>query len=143
MTTSASSNPPSAQPSPLAVAAVAGITDATLRQILADHWEHTMRWTPTWATTLGDHRYDDRLAPRDPASIAALHAEHDAILARAAALDPAHLGEIDRVTAQLLRGKLEAEHAMYACRFQEWNVDSANSPSSVPIHSLSLTEISQ
>jgi uncharacterized protein (DUF885 family) len=127
MTTSRPSNPPSAQPSPLATAAVAGVTDATLRQILADHWEHTMRWTPTWATTLGDHRYDDRLAPRDAASIAAVQAEHDAILARAAALDPARLGELDRVTAQLLRGKLEAEHAMYACRFHEWNVDSASS----------------
>ena len=29
-----------------------------------------MRWAPTCATTLGDHRYDDRLAPRDAAAIA-------------------------------------------------------------------------
>jgi hypothetical protein len=50
MTTSPPSNPPSAQPSPLATAAVAGVTDATLRQILADHWEHMMRWAPTTAT---------------------------------------------------------------------------------------------
>ena len=31
-----------------------------------------MRWAPTWATTLGDHRYDDRLAPRDAAAIDAI-----------------------------------------------------------------------
>jgi uncharacterized protein (DUF885 family) len=120
-----SSSQPS-QTSPLAAAAVAGVTDAGLRQVIADHWEHTMRWAPTWATTLGDHRYDDRLAPRDAASIAAAQAEHDAILARVAALDAARLGEVDRVTALLLRGKLEAEHAMYTCRFHEWNVDSAS-----------------
>ena len=116
----------SSQPSPLAAAAVAGITDAALRQVVADHWEYTMRWAPAMATTLGDHRYDDRLARRDAASIAAEEAEHDAILARAAALDTARLGEVDRVTALLLRGTLAAEHAMYACKFHEWNVDSAN-----------------
>jgi uncharacterized protein (DUF885 family) len=119
-------NSSQSQTSPLAGAAVAGVADAGLRQVIADHWEHVMRWTPTWATTLGDHRYDDRLARRDAASIAAAQAEHDAILARVAALDPARLGEVDRVTALLLRGKLETEHAMYACRFHEWNVDSAS-----------------
>jgi uncharacterized protein (DUF885 family) len=116
----------SSQPSPLAAAAVAGVTDAGLRQVLADHWEHVMRWTPTWATTLGDHRYDDRLAPRDAASIEAAQAEHDALMVRVVALDAARLGEVDRVTALLLRGKLEAEHAMYTCKFHEWNVDSAS-----------------
>ncbi len=122
-------SPSSPSPSPpgLAAAAVAGVTDPALRDVIADHWEYTMRWSPTWATTLGDHRFDDKLAPRDAASIAAFHAEHDAILARVVALDGGRLGDVDRVTLALLRGRLEAEHAMFACKFHEWNVDSANS----------------
>src|SRR5512143_2871384 len=118
---------PVVQKSPLAADAVAGVTDPTLRDIVADHWELLMRWSPTWATTLGDHRYDDKLAPRDAASIAIFEAEHDALLARVVALDAGRLGEVDRVTLALLRAKLEAEHAMHACRFHEWNVDAANS----------------
>ena len=59
----------SAASSPLAADAVAGIRDSRLREVVADHWEHMMKWAPTWATTLGDHRYDDRLAPRDAAAI--------------------------------------------------------------------------
>jgi uncharacterized protein (DUF885 family) len=120
-------SPMSTPPSPLAAAAVAGVTDPALRDVIADHWEHTMRWSPTWATTLGDHRFDDRLAPRDEASIAASEAEHDALRARVVALEPAGLGDVDRVTLALLRAKLEAEHAMATCKFHEWNVDAANS----------------
>ena len=60
------------EPSPLAADAVAGVADTALRAVIADHWEYMMRWSPTWATTLGDHRFDDRLAPRDAASIAAM-----------------------------------------------------------------------
>src|SRR5437870_2408008 len=69
-----------AQPSPLAADAVAGVTDPALRAVIADHWEYMMRWSPTWATTLGDHRYDDHLAPRDVASIERSQHERDAIL---------------------------------------------------------------
>lgn len=107
--------------SPLAADAVAGVTDPALRAVIADHWEYTMRWSPVWATTLGDHRFDDRLAPDDPASIARAHAERAALIARLAALDPGALGEADRVTLALLRGELEAGRAMEVCRFQEWN----------------------
>ena len=116
----------SPQPSPLAAEAVAGVTDPALRQVIADHWEFAMRWAPTWATTIGDHRFDDKLAPRDAASIEAANAEHDALLARLVSLDTSHLNELDATTQALLRGKLEAEHAMFACRNHEWNVDSAN-----------------
>ncbi|HEY0477117.1 MAG TPA: DUF885 domain-containing protein [Kofleriaceae bacterium] len=116
----------SSSPSPLAGAAVAGVTDPMLRDVVADHWEHLMRWSPTWATTLGDHRYDDQLAPSDAASIAASQGERDALLARLVALDPARLGDNDRVTLALLRGQLEAQHGVDACKFHEWNVDSAN-----------------
>ena len=45
-----------------------------------------MRWAPTWATTLGDHRYDDQLAPRDAAAIAQAAGERDELLARLRAI---------------------------------------------------------
>jgi uncharacterized protein (DUF885 family) len=117
----------STEPSPLAADAVAGVTDPTLRQVVADHWEHTMRWSPTWATTIGDHRFDDKLAPQDAASIEAANTERDALLARLVALDTGHLNEADAATDTLLRSTLEAEHGVWlACKFHEWNVDSAN-----------------
>ena len=94
--------------SPLAADAVAGANDAALVAILADHWEFVMRWQPTYATTLGDHRYDDRLARRNAAAIAAYTGERDALIARLAALDLAALDPTDAVTAKLLLGQLEA-----------------------------------
>ena len=114
-------------PSPLAADAVAGVTDPKLRAVVADHWEFMMRWSPTWATTLGDHRYDDKLAPRDAASIKKMQGERDVLLAALRDVEPAHLDETDRVTYQLLRGRLEAEHGLDVCKFHEWLVDSGGS----------------
>ncbi len=110
--------------SPLAADAVAGVTDSTLRAVIADHWEHMMAWAPTWATTLGDHRFDDRLAPRDPAAIARAAAERDALLVRLDAIQPSALGGPDRITHAMLRGKLAAEQGLDACKFHEWTIDS-------------------
>ena len=42
--------------SPLADEAIAGISDDRLRAAVGLHWEYLMKWAPTWATTLGDHR---------------------------------------------------------------------------------------
>jgi uncharacterized protein (DUF885 family) len=115
--------PSSPKPSPLAVDAVAGVHDDQLRAVIADHWEHMMKWSPTWATTLGDHRYDDRLAPRDAASIEEMNGERDALLARLGKIDPARLGEVDLVTFKLLRSRLEAEHGLAVCKLHEWVVE--------------------
>ncbi len=114
----------SSLPSPLALDAVRGVTDPTLAAVIADHWEYLMRWAPTWATTIGDHRYDDQLAPRDEAAIEAATAERDRLLVRLRALAPATLAAPDRITLALLRGKLEADQALDVCRFHEWTVDS-------------------
>ncbi len=119
-------HPGQAQPSPLAADAVAGATDPALRAVLADHWEYMMRWAPTWATTLGDHRYDDQLAPRDAAAIERSQHERDAILARAVAIDPGKLGDTDRVTRELLVDRLKAEQGLDICKFHEWLVDSSS-----------------
>jgi len=115
---------PTAEPSPLAADAVAGVSDPSLRGVIADHWEYMMRWAPTWATTLGDHRFDDRLARRDPVAIAEAAAEREALLARLTAVDAAKLDDSDRVTHALLASRLEAEVALEACKMHEWAVDS-------------------
>jgi uncharacterized protein (DUF885 family) len=118
---------PQPTPSPLAADAVAGITDTTLKSVVADHWEYMMRWAPTWATTLGDHRYDDKLAPRDGAAVDKMIEERRAMLARLSALDAAKLDDTDRVTHALLAGRLEAEVALDICKTHEWTVDSGGS----------------
>lgn len=110
--------------SPLAADAVAGVEDPALRGVLADHWEFLMRWAPTWATTLGDHRYDDRLAPRDAASIARLAAERQVLIAQLGAVRVGALGATDRVTHALLEAKLATDAQLDACRTHEWMVDS-------------------
>jgi len=114
----------SSSPSPLAADAVAGVGEPALRQVIADHWEHLMRWSPTWATTLGDHRYDDRLAPRDAAAIERSIEDRRALIARLGAIDAARLGEADAVTHALLRDRLETEIGLDACKMHEWGVDS-------------------
>ncbi len=115
--------PPTPRVSPLASDAVAGVTDAALRRAVAEHWEWLMRWAPTYATTLGDHRYDDQLAPRDAEALARMSRERDAVLARLEALDGTALAPGDRVTWQLLRARLAADRDLDACRFHEWSVD--------------------
>lgn len=111
------------EPSPLAADAVAGISDASLRSVVGDHWEWMMRWSPTWATTLGDHRFDDRLAPRDAASQATYEAERAALIADLEKVDSARLGPVDRVTHALLLEKLSTERGLEQCKFEEWVVE--------------------
>lgn len=116
-----------ANTSPLAGDAVAGIQDAKLRAVVADHWEWMMKAMPTYATTLGDHRYDDQLAPRDEVSIAGRNAERDTLLVRLGTIDPSALGATDAITFKLLRGQLEAEQGLEKCRMHEWVVDAGGS----------------
>ena len=114
---------PSTEPSPLAADAIAGVSNASLRAIIADHWELTMKWTPTYATTLGDHRYDDRIARRNAAAIAEYTAERDALLGRLVVLDSQSLDRTDAITYSLLRGRLEADRDLDVCKFHEWAVE--------------------
>lgn len=110
--------------SPLTADAVAGVADATLADVVADHWEYMMRWAPTWATTLGDHRYDDRLSRRNAEAIRAAARERDGLVARLHAIEATSLTSHDAITLELLTAKLEAEQGLDACHFHEWLVDS-------------------
>jgi uncharacterized protein (DUF885 family) len=110
--------------SPLRGDAVRGVKDAALREVIAAHWEWMMAWAPTWATTLGDHRYDDRLAPRDAASIARCHRERRELLAQAARVPAASLDPDDNATWMLLVASLHGAAAPEVAAVHEWAVSS-------------------
>ena len=46
--------------------ATAGVSDPVLAALLQEHWDATLRRWPTWATQLGDHRFDDKLEESGP-----------------------------------------------------------------------------
>jgi uncharacterized protein (DUF885 family) len=117
------------EPSPLAADAVAGVDSEPLKTLLAEHWDWRMRTSPMWATTLGDHRFDDRIAPRSAAFVDKTQAERKALIARGEAIDAAALGERDQVTLALWLGNMQAEAGVIdACREHEWQLSARENP---------------
>jgi uncharacterized protein (DUF885 family) len=117
-TTQASQPIPPATPTP----------SPLLAALCDEYWQGLMRADPTWATSLGDRRYDDRLSDNSPAGYAAERQRRQDVLARAKAIDPSTLGPADRVTRRLLIEECETWIATEACRFEEWVVDPMGGP---------------
>ncbi|HLU65887.1 MAG TPA: DUF885 domain-containing protein [Kofleriaceae bacterium] len=114
--------------SPLGDTAVAGVADPALRELLADHWDWMMETYPVWATTLGDHRFDDRIHDGSPQAIAADRTRTRDFLARARALPRGSMSPADRLTLDLLVGELEAKVAAEVCDEHLWTVSAGRNP---------------
>jgi uncharacterized protein (DUF885 family) len=99
-----------------------------LQAIVDESWEATLRENPTYATYLGDFRYNDRLADISAAGRARRHALHEGFLARLRALDAAALPESDRVSADILRLQLEQALEEERHKFWLWDVDQMGGP---------------
>ncbi len=113
---------------PLTAQAVAGVDSPALRALLADHWDWQMRVSPTWATELGDHRFDDQLPARDVASITAYQDAEIAFLARAREVDASALDPRDRVTLDLFEQDVGSDIALIVCATHEWFVSPRYNP---------------
>lgn len=115
----------SVQPSPLISDAVAGISHPDLAALFRDHWEWSMKQAPTWATTLGDHRYDDRLGDGSRAARDEAREQTRAFLARAEAI-AASPGDAlqgqDAITIALFIEQQKASIATEVCASETWNV---------------------
>ncbi len=75
---------------------------------LADeYWELTMRSNPTYATLLGDHRFDDQIEDLSAEGEAARRDAHVDLRRRLDVLDIAILGPVDQITAALLGTSLD------------------------------------
>ena len=99
-----------------------------LRSICDDSWDATLRENPTYATSLGDFRYNDRLVDLSDAGRAKRRALNEGFLERLRRLDSASLDENDRVTADILRLQLEQSLEEERHKFWQWDVDQMGGP---------------
>lgn len=91
-----------------------------LRPLLDEIWEFELREDPLMATSVGDHRYDDRLPAVRIADQARRAEARRKFLERLRAIDPAGLDETDRDSQALQRVKLEdsiREYELHHYRF--------------------------
>ena len=119
--------PPAPAAAPPAAAApgleaAAGVRDPRLAAVLRAHWDATMARWPTFATAIGDHRFDDRLPDPSAEAEAAFAALEDALLEQALAIDPAALHPDDALTRALFVDELRRAASTRVCRFGDWSV---------------------
>jgi uncharacterized protein (DUF885 family) len=93
--------------------------DPALQALIQEAWEFRLREEPLFATSAGDHRYDDRLPSAAPADLERQAAFHRDLLARLGRLDRSRLSAADRVNYDILVRSLRnevAEHEFGAAR---------------------------
>jgi len=81
--------------------------------LLAEEWEYRLRESPTFASHLGDKRYNDRWADVSPGAIARRHEHQKETLARLARIDREQLSAADRLNYQLFKKELEEDLEQY------------------------------
>lgn len=101
---------------------------AELAKLGDDYWESMLLHAPTFATYLGDFRYNDRLADLSEAGRAARRKDAEGFLARLSRIDRASLSETERVTADILKLQLEQSLEEERHRFWQWEVDQMSGP---------------
>jgi uncharacterized protein (DUF885 family) len=106
----------------------ASTAGAALRSLADSFWEDFLRSSPTFATVLGDRRYDDRLEDRSPQAIRDEMGRYDRVVAAATAIDPAELGPAERVTRQMLIDEVSGQAVALRTGMHEWAVDPMNGP---------------
>jgi uncharacterized protein (DUF885 family) len=113
---------------------------SNLHALLDEAWQFELREDPLFATSVGDHRYDDRLPSVRVADHARRADARRKFLERLKAIDPAGLDETDRESWALQRMKLEdaiREFELHHYRFpinadSGFHMELAQLPSQMP-----------
>ncbi|MFN2387517.1 MAG: DUF885 family protein [Thermoanaerobaculia bacterium] len=79
---------------------------AKLHALIDEEWEFRLREDPLFATSTGDHRYDDRLPSVTLADEARRAGFRRSLFERLEAIDPAALSDTDRVSHAMFRWEL-------------------------------------
>jgi uncharacterized protein (DUF885 family) len=103
-------------------------TADSLASVCHEYWEGSLRASPTWATSLGDRRYDHLLEEITPEARELERQRLDGLLERARSLDPKSLNRADRVNRAALLEVIENDLAGMSCDFHLWTVDPMGGP---------------
>ncbi|MCZ6687283.1 MAG: DUF885 domain-containing protein, partial [Gammaproteobacteria bacterium] len=92
--------------------------DATsdLHQLFAESWERTLRENPTFASSLGDLRYNRRWPDRSLGAIAISHVEDRRELARLMRIDRSALADTDQINYELFMRQKQDQVKAYRFR---------------------------
>jgi uncharacterized protein (DUF885 family) len=102
--------------------------DDTLPRLADSFWDLFCAIQPVQATAIGDHRYDDRLAPIPPEERAGCSRRLSELVAEVSALVPESLGAEGRLTLSALRQALSAQRALLDADPHAYTVDAMNGP---------------
>ena len=91
--------------------------DKTLADFLAREWNYTMEQAPTWASSLGDRRFNDRWPDESLDAIAARHAHDQKTLADLQAIDRTALSPANQLNYDLYLRNLQTDIEGYRFRF--------------------------
>ena len=118
---------------PMFSSALAAATpDKALSDFLAAEWDYTMEQNPEWASSLGDHRFDDRWRDDSLAAIEARQAHAQDALTRLQAIDRTALSPADQINFDLYARNLRTDIEEHRFRFflcplsQQGGVQTAN-----------------
>ena len=99
-----------------------------LRSLADRFWNGYLAAYPTWATVIGDRRFDDRLEDVSPEAIARRIAWLREIAAAAESLDATALDPIEGVTRQMLVDEARGQADVLQTGIHEWTVDPLGGP---------------
>jgi len=99
-----------------------------LSALIEAHWDWRLRRSPVFATTLGDHRYDDQLPAVAHGEVLEEQRERRELLDRAELLAEQGLPPGDRLTLDLLIEQLEGAIGTESCESHLWSVSAYDNP---------------
>jgi uncharacterized protein (DUF885 family) len=91
-----------------------------LHALFDDYWEDKLKHDPELASTLGDKRYNDQISDYSVKAVNETLAREQNFLLRLAAIDPAGLGEQEKVSRELLLRRFAEDQE--AAEFKEWEM---------------------
>jgi len=99
-----------------------------LDSLATEYWQARMANEPLYATSLGDRRYDDRLADVTPLGRERSLKQYRSILAQVEEVSELELTNDEKVTLATLKVDLIEQIDYASCGLEEWTVDPLSGP---------------